>query len=447
MRRSGISFLVLAVSVTVLLLLGACTQTESPSSSAPDTSEPTTAQDTTTAETTPTEEPAPTATTAPEATPTEEPEPAVGLVAFADGGRIGVAHPVQMDSVFLTTGPGDFGPVWSPDGSMIAFTRFYPVDAKGTYVMKADGSGITKVSDTTNLYNRPVWSPDGGRLAMIDRRPDTYGIWVVNSDGSDLVRLYEADRTMQHLAWSPSGETIAFTWNRGTRVGGLYLVPSDGSAEAQIVIESDANYMTRAGSIDWAPDGRFLAVRSRPLAPRGEESPIVPADQPILTIVQVNGDGTTTILHRVQEMAAGEWYPAWAPNSKTVAAITVNEDGTEQLSVISLLSGQATPLTEANSFKSPTWSPDGGRLLVTANTGDNPDGALMIVTLADIGMEWNMSMDMTADMEAADVQMLRTGMNGVWAPLADTDSLPTGKTLTISKDTIRVASFTFEGFT
>ena len=469
MHRSGISFVVLALSAAGLLLLNACTQTETPtpSPSVPDSSGSTTAPvaaspteapppapaPTTPPQPVPTQPPAPAPSVAPEDTPTpepaptEEPKPPVGLVAFAEHGRIGVARPLQMDSVFLTTGPGDFSPVWSPDGGMIAFSRFFPADAKGTYVMTADGSSLTKVADTANVYNRPVWSPDGSRLAMIDRTPAAYGVWVVNADGTGLTRLYEADRTVQHVAWSPDGDTLAFTWNRGSRDGGLYLVPADGSAEAQVVIESDANYLTRAGAIAWSPEGRFLAIRARPLAPRGVENPIVPANQPILTIVQVNGDGSFAIVHRVQNMALGEWYPAWAPNGRTIAAITVKDDGTQQLSVISALGGDTVPLIEADSFGSPSWSPDGGRLLVTAYTGGDPVGALRIVTLADIGMEWNMSMDMTTDMEAADVQLLRTGMSGLWSPIAGMDALPAGTDATVGADTVRIASFTFMGFT
>ncbi len=466
MRRSRLSFVALALSASLLLLLSACTESEPPTQ---EPSAPSTVVDTPTEqpapteepapttevtpteepapapEVTPTEEPAPAATEVPEVVPTEEPEPSIGLVAFADGGRIGVARPAHLDSVFLTTGPGDFNPVWSPDGTMIAFSRFFPVGSRGTYVINADGSGLTKVADTANVYNRPVWAPDGSRIAMVDRKPETYGVWVINADGSNPMQVFEADRTLQHVAWSPDGNTLAFTWNRGTRDGGLYVVPADGSAEAQVVIESDANYLTRAGSLDWSPDGQYLAVRARPLTPRGVENPILPANEPILTIVQVGSDGTFTILHRVPSMAIGEWYPAWAHNSRTVAAITSKDDGTEQLSAVSVLSGEVVHLLEANRFGSPSWSPDGSRLLVTAYTDEDPGGALRFITLADVGMEWNMSMDMTTDMEAADVQDLRTALSGLWSP-SDADSLPAGKALTIGQDSIRVASFTFQRF-
>ena len=470
MRHLRTVFAVLTLGAALLFLLTACTESESPSP-APSTPDSAAAPEATLApvDASPTEQPAPAATTAPEPVateppapaataapepaptgepaPIEEPEVAIGLVAFAEGGRIGLARPAQLDSVFLTTGPGDFSPVWSPDGNMIAFARFAPAEARGTYVMNADGSGLVKVADTANIYNRPVWSPNGNRIALMDRRPDTYGVWVVDADGSNPVRLYEADRTLQHLAWSPDGETIAFTWNRGSRDGGLYIVPADGSAEAQVVIESDANYLTRAGAIAWSPDGQLIAVRARPLAPRGEENPIVPANQPILTIVQVNPDGTFPILHRIQNMALGEWYPAWAPNGRTVATITVKEDGTQELSVISALGGETVPLSEAAAFGSPSWSPGGGSLVVTAYTADNPSGALRIVTLADIGMEWNMSMDMTTDMEAALEQQLRTGIGALWSPIAGTDTLPSGTRLTIGPEALRIASFTFSGFT
>jgi Tol biopolymer transport system component len=46
-------------------------------------------------------------------------------------------------------------PAWSPDGAQIAF-QANSVPNPGTYVMNADGSGVTQLADGS-YYNRPVW--------------------------------------------------------------------------------------------------------------------------------------------------------------------------------------------------------------------------------------------------------------------------------------------------
>ena len=89
-------------------------------------------------------------------------------------------------------GPG--APAWSPDGSRIAFVRT-PLQPGSTdrfsfevWVIGADGSDATRmfaggccISD----WSGPVWSPDGSRLAFFDNVDVRYGSrLVVNADGS-----------------------------------------------------------------------------------------------------------------------------------------------------------------------------------------------------------------------------------------------------------------------
>jgi Tol biopolymer transport system component len=59
----------------------------------------------------------------------------------------------------LTNSPGfDFDPDWSPDGSKIVFTRSVGVDRE-IYIMNADGSGQTDVSNRPNAFDTsPDWS-------------------------------------------------------------------------------------------------------------------------------------------------------------------------------------------------------------------------------------------------------------------------------------------------
>jgi TolB protein len=60
----------------------------------------------------------------------------------------------------------DFNPAWSPDGSTIAFAS----DRHGSYdlyTMRADGTGLRRITTTSNIYQRePILSPNGRRLAF-----------------------------------------------------------------------------------------------------------------------------------------------------------------------------------------------------------------------------------------------------------------------------------------
>lgn len=95
-------------------------------------------------------------------------------------------------------------PTWSPDGTKIAFAAYpgYPdFSAKEQiYVMNADGSGKTKLTqETTANCSRPAWSPDGSRIAFQKDYPgfsNTTEIWIMNADGSGAKAL--TDRNVTH---------------------------------------------------------------------------------------------------------------------------------------------------------------------------------------------------------------------------------------------------------
>ena len=80
------------------------------------------------------------------------------------------------------------GPAWSPDGRQIAFVS----DRDGNweiYVMNADGSSQTNLTNDLPDDTGPVWSPDGRQIAFVFCRDGSYEIYVMNADGSGQTRL------------------------------------------------------------------------------------------------------------------------------------------------------------------------------------------------------------------------------------------------------------------
>jgi TolB protein len=162
----------------------------------------------------------------------------------------------------MATNVGSLGPVWSRDGSKIAFRSSRALDgsdtlnANGTtnlWVMNADGSGATPLTKLTTALTDGfswVWSPDGSKFAFASRRAldgsdalntnGTSNIWVVNADGSGvtpLTRLTAADSSFP--AWSPDGSKVFFASARAldgsdnpapNRTLNIWLVNADGSA-------------------------------------------------------------------------------------------------------------------------------------------------------------------------------------------------------------------------
>jgi len=73
----------------------------------------------------------------------------------------------------LTTGNRDRSPVWSPDGTRIAF-RSESRD-RALWVMKSDGSGLAPLGPDNPAYMMQQWSPDGRTIVVSDGN-DLYAI-------------------------------------------------------------------------------------------------------------------------------------------------------------------------------------------------------------------------------------------------------------------------------
>src|SRR5213076_2470241 len=86
-----------------------------------------------------------------------------------------------------TTSAND--PAFSPDGSRIAFVTQRDGNAE-IYVMNADGTGVTRVTNDPQIDGRPAFMPDGQALAFHSSRPaGKQEIWAVNVDGTGLTQL------------------------------------------------------------------------------------------------------------------------------------------------------------------------------------------------------------------------------------------------------------------
>ena len=93
--------------------------------------------------------------------------------------------PIQL--TFNTVKDDD--PVWSPDGTKIAFSRRTNGDNRDIFVMNGDGTGVVQLTTFLGDDTDPSWSPDGTMLAFVSDRDGNYEIYVMLSDGGGKSRI------------------------------------------------------------------------------------------------------------------------------------------------------------------------------------------------------------------------------------------------------------------
>ena len=174
-----------------------------------------------------------------------------------DGTAIAIASSSSGVSVIdLGTGRSTaLGPVgevdvmsWSPDGTRLVLDDVRE-DRNRIIVVNADASGrrVLVDQDAPEGPGAPVWSPDGTRIAYVrtplqpgSTRRFWFEVWVIGADGTDATRLFHGDCCIGDWSgpvWSPDGTRLAFFDDVDVRYGRLLVVNADGSGSPKRVDE------------------------------------------------------------------------------------------------------------------------------------------------------------------------------------------------------------------
>ena len=82
------------------------------------------------------------------------------------------------------------------------------------YLLSADGTTITNLTNNPSSDGGPAWSPDGETIAFTSNRTGTKQIYVMNADGTGQTQLTSGSFA-NAPAWSPDGSKIAFSISSG----------------------------------------------------------------------------------------------------------------------------------------------------------------------------------------------------------------------------------------
>ncbi|GEM_PF-1919253 len=145
-----------------------------------------------------------------------------------------------------------------PSG-LIAFVSMQDGGNREIFTMKADGSGVTNLTNNPATDESPAWLPDGTRIAFTSNRSGDTDIYIMNTDGSNVSRLTDSPGFDGDFAWSPDGQRIVYTSSKNllNDVGNLMIMNADGSNK--IVLAEQGLYTF----LDWSPDGKKIVFRDQ----------------------------------------------------------------------------------------------------------------------------------------------------------------------------------------
>jgi len=173
--------------------------------------------------------------------------------------RIWLKQLATGTEVPLTDGPLDDLPHFSPDGSMVLFTRLTGARPSLFRVPLLGGEPRRVIDDATDA----AWSPDGRRIAFVRQRPASPGktaaasLMVAASDGSAARAIVDIEATgIVGPSWSSDGAKIAMTLS-GVGAGAVSLEIVDvasGARETAIA----PSMGSRPWTSFWTPSGTLV---------------------------------------------------------------------------------------------------------------------------------------------------------------------------------------------
>jgi Tol biopolymer transport system component len=142
----------------------------------------------------------------------------------------------------------DFAPEPSPDGREVVFHSWRGGGSRDLYVMRLDGGGVQRVTNTPMLQEALAhWSPDGTAVVYTDLSP-SLGLYVSRRDASGHWGQKQLRKGGFFPIWSPDGSSIAFTPEVRSR--SIRSISLDSNVERTLFEgQGEIHWMT------WAKDG------------------------------------------------------------------------------------------------------------------------------------------------------------------------------------------------
>ena len=144
---------------------------------------------------------------------------------------------------------------WPGRDGRIAFVK-----ANQIYTIRPDGSGLSKRTYVGKNY-RPEWSPSGQRIAYIhEPAAGVREIWMMRADGSNKTRITQGGNATAGPSWSPDGRWLAFADTNRTLVKVRTTAPF-GTPEpilgchVENICEDGPGPMEIDRTLAWSPDG------------------------------------------------------------------------------------------------------------------------------------------------------------------------------------------------
>lgn len=159
-------------------------------------------------------------------------------------GEIYIMNADGSDQTRLTNAPGyDGGPFFTPDGRHIVWRHFTPDGSQADiYTMQIDGSNVRRLTDFKSMSWAPYFHPSGAYVIFASNKLgfSNFELYLVDGRGRhEPVRVTSTDGFDGLPVFSPYGNQLCWTSNRNSQgVSQLYIAEWNHQAALEAVLEA-----------------------------------------------------------------------------------------------------------------------------------------------------------------------------------------------------------------
>ena len=153
---------------------------------------------------------------------------------------VGGGEPRRITTAGAAAGAYDTAATWAPGGARLAFTRVRRTGQAAVHVVRADGSGLRRLTPWSLDASAASWAPDGSKLVFESYSTPHVGksanLFTIAPSGGAMTRLTHFSGGKTHAfgpAWSPDGSKIV--WHKiAPRLDQLFVMDADGGNHRQL---------------------------------------------------------------------------------------------------------------------------------------------------------------------------------------------------------------------
>ena len=237
------------------------------------------------------------------------------------------------------------------------------------YTMNADGSDVVRLTNNTATDQHPRFSPDGRRIIFSSNRNNSrYEIYVMDADGSNVVRITNIAGDNLQPSYSADGTRITFVSKRISARENIFIMNSDGSNQVQLT----SVFPRQAFNPSFDPTGtRILFDKSYTVSGTTYRD---------IFTMDTTGNNVEQL---TQEVIGSNIAPSYSRDGSKISFTSSRNGGIPHVYTMNANgSNQSRLTTLADQESSPSFSPDGARVIFWNITG----GKLSIVNTDGTGL-------------------------------------------------------------